>query len=217
MLPHVIVYNGVSLDGRMDYGFGDEGLYYGLSARWQVDAMLSGSNTMLVAPMQEPAGEATPGASNEARQLLAVVDSRGRIHNWPAIRRQPWWRDALALVSHATPRGYLDELEAAGVEYIVAGDDRVDYRRALEELNARHGVKVVRVDSGGLLNGALLRAGLVNEVAVLISPDLVGGTTPRSMFVAPDLTSQDGVIRLRLLDVERVGAGFVWLRYEVAG
>jgi 2,5-diamino-6-(ribosylamino)-4(3H)-pyrimidinone 5'-phosphate reductase len=55
----------------------------------------------------------------------------------------------------------------------------------------------------------------VDEVCVLVNPELVGGTTPRSMFVAPDLTSPAGVIRLRLLDIERVRSDYVWLRYEV--
>jgi 2,5-diamino-6-(ribosylamino)-4(3H)-pyrimidinone 5'-phosphate reductase len=85
----------------------------------------------------------------------------------------------------------------------------------LEELNTRYGVKVVRVDSGGILNGVLLRAGLVDEVSVIVDPCLVGGTTPRSMFVAPDLTSAEGVLASRLIHVEPVRGDAVWLRYEV--
>ena len=49
MLPRVIQFNEVSLDGRLDWFTSDMGLYYGLAARWQPDAMLSGSNTMLPA------------------------------------------------------------------------------------------------------------------------------------------------------------------------
>jgi 2,5-diamino-6-(ribosylamino)-4(3H)-pyrimidinone 5'-phosphate reductase len=56
------------------------------------------------------------------------------------------------------------------IDYIVAGDDHVDLRLTLEELNARYGVRIVRVDSGGTLNGVLLRAGLVDEVSALINP-----------------------------------------------
>jgi 2,5-diamino-6-(ribosylamino)-4(3H)-pyrimidinone 5'-phosphate reductase len=86
---------------------------------------------------------------------------------------------------------------------------------ALEELNARYGVRTVRVDSGGTLNGVLLRAGLVDEVSVLIGPCLVGGTTPRSIFRAPDLTSSEGVVELKLTHVEKLKGDVVWLRYEV--
>ena len=217
MLPRVIIFNGLSLDGRMDWGIDDQGLYYSLVDFWKPDGMLSGSNTILSAPWSEeiPAEFAEMLATKAQRQLLAIVDSRGRIHNWPAIRKQPFWRDAVALCSHSTPPGYLDELAAQQVETIVAGTGQVDLRRALEELNERFGVKVVRVDSGGILNGALLRAGLVDEVSVIFNPALVGGVSPRSLFVAPDLSTADGVIRLKLLQMEKLHDEFVWLRYTV--
>jgi 2,5-diamino-6-(ribosylamino)-4(3H)-pyrimidinone 5'-phosphate reductase len=73
----------------------------------------------------------------------------------------------------------------------------------------------VRVDSGGILNGVLLRAGLVDEVSLILNPCLVGGTSPKSLYVAPDLTSPEGVIPVKLTHVEQVEGDFVWLRYEV--
>jgi 2,5-diamino-6-(ribosylamino)-4(3H)-pyrimidinone 5'-phosphate reductase len=82
-------------------------------------------------------------------------------------------------------------------------------------MNARYGVKSVRVDSGGVLNGVLLRAGLVDEVSVLVQPCLVGGTTTRSLFVAPDLAATEGVVRLKLAHVEPVRDDALWLRYKV--
>ena len=223
MLPRVILHIGVSLDGRIDWSCGDIGLYYELAAHWPADAMLSGSNTMLAAyrmnggnpdedegPLEAP--EKVPG---DQRQLLVVVDSRGRGRQWSFWRRQPYWRDVMVLCSRATPQTYLDYLRQKRVEFIVAGDGHVDLRAALEELNARYGVKAIRVDSGGILNGVLLRAGLVDEVSVIVDPCLTGGTTPRSMFVAPDLTSAEGIIPLKLAHVENVRGDTVWLRYEV--
>lgn len=223
MLPKVILFNGVSVDGRMDWFAGDVGLYYELAGRWGADAMLSGSETMLAAyaavdvpEEDESAFEPPEMDPNDPRQRLVVVDSRGRIRNWHQIRDEPYWRDPVVLCSDATPQEYIDYLEKRHVDTIVVGDDRVDLRAALEALSARYGVKTIRVDSGGVLNGALLRAGLVTEVSVLITPHLVGGTSPRSLFTAPDLTSPDGVIPLRLTQVEEVRDGVVWLRYEVA-
>ncbi len=223
MLPRVIMHIGVSLDGRIDWGCGDIGLYYELAGHWSADAMLSGSNTMLAAYRmnggnpEEDEGllEAPKKVPGDTRQLLVVVDSRGRIRQWNFWRRQPYWRDVMALCSRSTPQPALDYLRDKRVEFIVAGEDRVDLRAALEELNARCGVKVIRVDSGGILNGVLLRAGLVDEVSVIVDPCLAGGTTPRSMFVAPDLTSADGIIPLKLLHVEAIRGDTVWLRYEV--
>ncbi len=224
MLPRVISHIGASLDGRLDWGVSDEGLYYELVACLKADAMLSGSNTLLTAyasreaPPEGPEAfePDSPAAPDDTRERLVVVDSRARLRGlWHVLRREPWWRDPVALVSHGTPRDYLEHLAQRHVAYIEAGEDQVDLAAALEELNARYGVKTVRVDSGGILNGILLRAGLIDEVSVLLMPCLVGGNSPRSMFVAPDLASAGGVTRLKLLNVERMRGDVLWLRYEV--
>lgn len=64
---------------------------------------------------------------------------------------------------------YIGYLEREGIDAIVTGEERVDLRAALEELADRYGVRTVRMDSGGTLNAALLRAGLVDELSVLVS------------------------------------------------
>jgi len=229
MLPRVILHNGVSLDGRVDGYQGGIGQFYQVASAFQADAMLSGSDTLLVAyasasSPDEQAEEsqvepsAVPGADqagNDSRALLVVPDSRGRIHNWPQIRREPYWRDVVVLCSEATPQDYVKGLWQMGVDTIIAGEDHVDLGAALEALNARHGIQTVQVDSGGTLNGVLLRAGLVDEISLLISPTLAGGMSPRSIYRAPDLASAEDIIRLRLFHLEQLEDGIVWLRYEV--
>lgn len=216
--PRVIVFNSISLDGQMDTG--DMGLYYQTAAFWKADAMLSGSATMLsaFAGMEDP--KENPSGPKELHPLavpyLVVVDSRGQIHNWRQIQAQPFWQQAVALCSQATPQSYLRELEEAGIPVIVAGEGQVDLADALAQLGARFGIKTVRVDSGGILNGVLLRAGLVDEVSVLLDPCLNGGDASRSFFQNP--AGPDGQpVRLRLTHCEPVGEGVLWLRYEVLG
>jgi 2,5-diamino-6-(ribosylamino)-4(3H)-pyrimidinone 5'-phosphate reductase len=220
MLPRVILHNAVSLDGRIDWFTPDVGQFYELASRWQEDATLAGSNTIFnpeeALPEEgEEAFEPPQVDPADSRPLLVVPDSRGRVRNWHQIRQWPYWRGMVALCSQATPGSYLDYLRQRHVDYIVAGEGHVDLCAALEELNARYEVKVVRVDSGGTLNGALLRAGLVDEVSLLIYPNLVGGMTPRSFFRAPDLTTAEGVIPLKLTHVEQLQNGVLWLRYEL--
>jgi 2,5-diamino-6-(ribosylamino)-4(3H)-pyrimidinone 5'-phosphate reductase len=220
MLPSVILHMGVSVDGRIDWGMEDAGPYYAIATQFGQDADLSGSNTILKAAWPEDPRRAMPELydafiDKPGRPLLVVVDSRGQIKNWALIKRQPFWRGYVALCSHATPQSHLAYLRQESIETIVAGDSRVDLRAALEALNERCGVKAVRVDSGGTLNGALLRLGLVTEVSLLVYPCLVGGTSPASMFVAEDLAGPEGVIRVKLTHVERIDEQYVWLRYAV--
>ncbi|NPV93493.1 MAG: RibD family protein [Firmicutes bacterium] len=221
MLPYVVLHNAVSLDGRTDWLDVDLGLFYGLVQSWNEDATLVGSETVISSLVEAPEEEdgaavPLPGNADDPRPLLVVPDSRGRVRGWNRLRRQPYWRDIVVLGSDLTPKEYLESLAADGIDCIVAGDDHVDYRLALRELKARHGVKTIRVDSGGTLNGALLRAGLVDEVSVLFTPALGGGESSRSLYRAPDLESGEGIIPLELIQLERLNGGTAWLRYKVA-
>jgi len=221
MLPHITIHNEMSLDGRFDWMSDDHGLYYETISRFQVDAMLSGSNTMVEAlknmESNALAGEFTPAAKNfiDPRQLLVVVDGRGRIVDWSVLRNQPYWRDVVVLCCKTTPQDYLDQLREQQVDTIIAGENKVDLREALSELRDTYRVERLRVDSGGILNGVLLRAGLVDEIALILNPCLTGGISPRSLFVADDLPSRDGVIPLSLKGIEELRDGYLWLQYEV--
>lgn len=218
MLPKVILHTEVSVDGRMDWMQDDEFLYYRLIRDFAFDAMLSGSATMLVAypdPDTEEDQVAPPPEKPQGLQRLVVVDSRGQIRSWHQIQQSEWWGDITVLCSASTPDEYRRHLAKLGIDTIVTGQDHVDLRTALEGLNERYGIEVIRTDTGGILHGILLREGLVQEISVLLNPTLVGGTSPRSFYVAPDLESKEGTIPLRLLHVEVLEENFVWLKYAI--
>lgn len=220
MLPRVVLHVEASLDGRIDFVRPDLSRFYSLAGRVAEDAVLTGADTLLQAqglpdedePSTQPAGASAAGAG----PLLVVTDSRCRFDRWNWLRTQPYWRDVVALVGEASPRDGLARLEHGGVATISAGRERVDLRAALEALVERHGVRVVRVDSGGSLSGALAREGLLDEISVLLEPLLVGGTTPRPFLRGPDPIAEGDVLGLRLEAVEQFADGVVWLRYARA-
>ncbi len=225
MLPRVILHNAVSLDGRID-GFPiDLYQYYELAATWKEDATLAGSDTFLKAESEAPPEDESallpPTIDpNDRRPLLAVPDSRGRIRTWHYLRSLPYWRGFVALCSKSTPQDYLQYLKERHIDCIIAGEDHVDLRAALQEMNSRYDVLVVRVDAGGTLNGLLLRQGLVAEVSLLIYPSLVGDEKHRGIFIAPNLPVDPlaglrNVISLKLMQIEQLKGEVVWLRYEV--
>jgi 2,5-diamino-6-(ribosylamino)-4(3H)-pyrimidinone 5'-phosphate reductase len=193
----------------MDWFSPDVGLYYELAMGFHEDATLVGSETILnpyekvdIPQEDESAFEAPRFNPEDERPILVIPDSKGRIRTW-------------LLCSKNTPNDYLDYLKKRHIEYIVAGEDHVDLRAALEELSNRFQVKIIRVDSGGTLNGILLREGLVKEISVIIDPTLVGGESPRSIFHAPDLKSKENIIKLRLIHFEKLKNDNIWLRYEI--
>jgi 2,5-diamino-6-(ribosylamino)-4(3H)-pyrimidinone 5'-phosphate reductase len=218
--PRVILHNALSLDGRLDGFEADLALYYEIAGRFGAQAILAGSNTILAAfaeAVEEPEAEQIPDpAQADARPLLVVVDGRGRIRMWDHIRHQPYWRGVVALGCRATPQEALALQRAAGIEAFVIGERRVDLARALSLLGERYDVDVVRVDSGGRLNAALLRAGLVDEVSLLFHPQLAGPAGKLPLIAAP-FTGRHRPPSLELLSVEEQGGGVLWARYRVAG
>ena len=230
MIPRVILHNAVSLDGRIEGFPVDLQQYYGLAASFGEDATLAGADTFLSAENEAPPEDESaflpPQIDGEDRRpILVVPDSRGRIRTWHYLRSLPYWRDFVALCSRRTAPEYLQYLQKRHIHCIIAGEDHVDLRAALERLASDYGVRTVRVDAGGTLNGQLLRRGLVAEVSVLVCPYLVGGSSPGSIFreaeeVArlleqPDPIGQGEAIALRLMLVERLPGDVVRLHYEV--
>lgn len=226
MLPRVIVHNEMSLDARLDGLDVDMGRFYAIAGTWHEDCTMVSSETLLAAmPGLGDAEQAVAlgpgdmtgrhgGGATPDAPLLAAVDSRGRLPGLGQLRDQPYWREAIALCSEATPAAHLGLLDAAGVSSIVIGAERVDLAGALQALAEQYGVGVVRVDAGGSLVGALLRRGLVHEVSVLIEPRLVGGETHHWLVRAPDAAPQQ-VVALKLREIERFDDDAIWLRYDV--
>lgn len=222
MLPKVIIYNTVSLDGRIT-GFNiDTELYYDLASEWNVDAVLMGSNTILTGlntdagNFREEGVYQTPKViENDEIPLLVVPDSCGKIRNWNEIIEMPFIRDILVLCSRSTPQEYLDFLDKSNIKYMIIGYDKVNLGAALEELNIQFGVKSLYVDSGGVLNGVLLRDDLVDEICLLIHPVMVGGILSNSIYTNPDLNVNSEVLDLKLLKMEKLKNEIIFLHYRI--
>ena len=222
--PYVICYLAVSLDGRLDGFEPDLERYYGIAARFEADAILSGSETAIAAIEKyggvENAydhGPAAPRAGpDDPRPLLAVVDGRGRVRRWSVFQQAPYWGRWVALIAAGVSGAHRDYLASRNVDVLECGSERVDLDLALRRLAEDYGVRRIRVDSGGRLNGALLRAGLVDEVHLLVCPWLSGGTSPRSSFIADDLTPDALGTKLERTAVEPFDDGAVLLSYRVA-
>lgn len=217
MRPRIIIHNAISLDLKLTGFEVDMGLYYGLAAQWEEDATLAGSATILAAPDEAPAeteADLVPPAPvpGDRRAILVIPDSRGRVRIWHYLRQLPYWRDFVALVSRSTPRDYIDYLEKRQIKYLVCGADRVDLKTAVEKLGSEFNIKTIRVDSGGALITALLEAGLVDEISLLVHPVIAGKESSVSLIHASD----KGKINLKLHKAETLEKGLVWLHYTIA-
>lgn len=154
--PHVVLHAALSVDGSPAGFEPDVGRFHELAATWHEDVTLAGADTILA---QEPAlADAELPGPAPAGPMLVIVDGRGRVRGWQSLRDAGYWPGVVAVYTAGTPP------RDHGSPEIVAGSDRVDPAEMLLTLRERFDAHVVRVDSGGALNGALLGAGLVDEV-----------------------------------------------------
>jgi diaminohydroxyphosphoribosylaminopyrimidine deaminase/5-amino-6-(5-phosphoribosylamino)uracil reductase len=97
-------------------------------------------------------------------------------------------------------------IEASGAEVLLmesGADGRIDLPLLLAEL-ARRGCNEVHAEAGATLNGALLRAGLVDEWLAYLAP-MAMGNPARGLFDTPELTAMAGCPRFKSHDLRQLG------------
>ena len=110
---------------------------------------------------------------------------------------------------------YLTMLEEKGISYIVL-EDPTALNEALSVLYDRFGVRKISLQGGGIINGAMLAAGLINELSLVIYPGVDGLTTAPSIFeylgASDERPASDQ--SLELVSARTLDHGIVWLRYR---
>ncbi|WP_216910248.1 RibD family protein [Nocardia noduli] len=240
--PRVITHNTISVDGRLAvsprtllmrderWPGGDEG-YRDLMRRHRPQVLLEGSGSLVTddqRPRILPATDRPVSAlardhlpdevvARATAGWFVVPDSRGRVRwthrEFPGTEMAGW--HLLVLVATATPPSYLAYLRREGIPYLVCGRHHVDLTAAMKVLRARFAVETVVATGGARLGGALLRAGLIDEIETEVVPIAVGGTRTAAMFTATDLDRTAQPTRLRCIGTEQRPHGRVLLRYAV--
>ncbi len=177
MLNMVSTVDGrASIDGRSG-GLGngaDRALFHALRAA--VDGVLAGAGTVRAERYGRMIRDADVRRARVERGLPAeplacIVSGRLALPSDVPLLAEREARVAILTPSPASLTGV-----AADVEYVRAEHDgALDLPRALAELGERFGVCTLLCEGGPHLNGELLRADLVDELFLSLSPKLAGG------------------------------------------
>ena len=164
-----------------------------------------------------PAGDHLPAwLRTHSGRWFVVIDSRARVR-WTTTEADG--TKLAVLLSRTTPAAYRLFLRENDVPYFEAGEDRVDLSQALGRLGEVFQEGCVVSDAGGILNGAVLRAGLVDEIDLQFLPVVVGRADAPAIFEGYDLgTSSTISFRdLQLISAESRPDGSTFIRYAVPG
>jgi 2,5-diamino-6-(ribosylamino)-4(3H)-pyrimidinone 5'-phosphate reductase len=113
-----------------------------------------------------------------------------------------------------TERADKEKIDALSdlAEVFVVGKEKVDFTRMLDVLS-RNGVKRVMVEGGATLNFELIRACVVDEIHVMISPYIIGGKAAPTLVDGKGFTGKS-IKNLELISCEQSG-GFVLVKYHL--
>jgi riboflavin biosynthesis pyrimidine reductase len=225
--PRVICHMMASVDGRIVVdGWPDaaEGRrqYERVHASYEADGWICGRVTMEpfaggVRLDAEVAREHAGGAPREDFRAPGEHDSFAFAID--ACGRLAWESNdidgdhVVAVLSERVPDEYLAFLRERGVSYLLAGARDVDLPLALEKIGARFGVRTLMLEGGGRINGGMLRAGLIDEVSLLLAPVADGRMGTPALF--DDDGDDVAPRRLVLASAERRAGDVLWLRYRV--
>lgn len=225
--PRVICHMISSLDGRIltdGWPLSDEGRrqYEVVHEGYAPDAWICGRVTMEehfaqglrgddeIAREHHGAPREDFRAPGEHESFAFAVDSSGRLA-WDTSDIDG--DHVVAVLSERVSDEYLAFLRERGVSYLLAGARDVDLALALEKIRDVFGVRTLMLEGGGRINGGMLRAGLIDEVSVLVAPLVDGRMGTPALF---DFDEDEAPrYRLALDSVERRADDVLWLRYRV--
>lgn len=205
--PYLILKAAMTIDGQLATSTGESqwisseaSREHGHRLRNSVDGVLTGAGTVL---------------ADDPRLTVRLVDGRnparivldGRLRTPPSARvyaADPGARFLVTADDHSA--GALRPYAGLGVEVIRVprAGDHLDLAAAMLELGKRNLMSLL-VEGGGTLNGALLRARLVDRLILFVAPRLFGGNDGTPLFAGSGVARLADARCLHNLQVRRIG------------
>jgi riboflavin biosynthesis pyrimidine reductase len=210
--------DGRILPDRWHPSVDDRGVYERLHNELRCDAWLVGRVTGQEFASREatyppytgvPLGRENWFVRKQADAWAVVLDAGGKI----AWGRSEVGGDLLLVVLTQAVSDSAG-LREDGVSYIFAGEREIDLAAALKALNRELGIGRLLLEGGGAANGALLRAGLVDELSLIIAPSVEGVPGEPAVFDIHSELDALNTMGMVLESCQALEGGFVWLRYR---
>ncbi len=213
-----------SIDGKIDgtsLRHVADGTDYELTgAKLHGDAWVCGRTTMqmhfaekrlFVSKTRKHAGSETVHVAQRAGSYAISIDTLGRLR----------WSDGdvggdhlICVVSERARADYLTYLREKGISYIVTGKASVNLTNAVALLRKHFGIRRLLLEGGGHINGAFLKARLVDEISLLLAPGIDGRKGIAAVFDGLDSSTKKAV-PLKLTSFEKRKHGTLWIHYKV--
>ena len=205
----------MSLDGRTAMASGESQWITGPDARRDVQRLRARSSAILVGMgtvladnpslrvRAEEIGEPAPPGGGWRQPLRVVVDPHLSTPLDAKVLEPPG--ETLIATFSADDDGLVEALQEKGAEVLrfPGSANTVDMNALLAHLGEL-GVNEVLTETGSTLSGAMLRAGLIDEMVIYMAPTLMGDAA-RGLFSLPGLDHLEDRIGVEITDVRAIG------------
>ena len=215
--PFVRLKMAMSLDGRTAMQSGESQWITGPEARRQVQRLRARSSAVLtgvesvifdnsrLTVRADQLGLPDAEAIASRQPLRVIVDSRLRLPEAAACLTEPG--RTLVVAVEGVEEERIARLTRAGAEVLTlpaGADGRVDLDAVLRHLAEVEQANEVLLETGATLAGAMLDAGLVDEMQLFVAPTLLGGDA-RPLFQLAGIETMAHQRGLEILDIRAVG------------
>ncbi|MBD8087868.1 dihydrofolate reductase family protein [Limosilactobacillus sp. c11Ua_112_M] len=225
----VIIHMYMSIDGKIDGDWdglpGDKisGDYYDDQLFKLGSANANGSNTIVMyAAKGKPDLSKYDGQRIEYRDWVpseiksatwdVSYDRRGRAgwekNYFPYAGRK---NRAIEVITKQASQNYLAFLQSMEIPYLVCGEREINFAESLVKLKKYFDIKTMVLGGGALINGAFLKAGLVDQISLVIAPYISGDSKKKGTF---DTLGKFVNQRFHVTQTKKLGDGGVHLIYD---
>ena len=197
------------------------GVYAAIGRKLNADAWMFGKNTLQEGyfPKKFHTSDKTPLAHpipylahKTSSRLFVVIDPDADIlYESSAVRGDR----IVTVLPETAPAAYLEYLQQRDISYLFAGVKGDELNAAMKALAETFCVETLSLQGGGIIDGAFLQAGLIDELSLVVYPGIDGSASSPSIFeyIGREQAPARG-LSLELLSAETVQDGVVWLRYK---
>src|SRR6478736_1805675 len=224
MRPYVICHAFISVDGRIKqtiWGYKDHHKYFEEpAAKIKANAWLVGRFTMQEFSSKKKYNLARYNADHPKKDFAAkqssktfavVIDPSGKCF-WDTNMVST--EHVIEVLTEKVSSKYLEHLRSKNVSYVFGGKNELNLKLVLDKLNKLFGIKRVRIDGGGHVNGSFLKAGLIDELSLVVAPLADGTIGSLSVFDVEEGYGKRLATHFTLKSVKKIYNDFLWIRYQ---
>lgn len=149
-------------------------------------------------------------ADPNAESFAIAVDPSGKL-GWKKSEIEG--DHIIEVLTEGVSDGYLAYLQEAGISYLFGGKQELDFKVVTQKLSSLFGIQHLMVEGGGGLNGSFLKAGLIDELHLVVLPLIDGSADSTTAFETGG--SKGAPTGMELIQVDRMEDGALHLKYKV--